>query len=596
MTWRDLRSVLTLLKGHYWVIPIIILLGTLGSLAEGVSITLLIPFIGTLLHEQTLRDSSSMVVSLLSRYAMLFSEDHRTAFIVASMTTLVVITSLINFANGVLSAWMTGSITQSLRVALAHQVLNVGYGYICLTDNGKLIDTIETQTVHTTSALNIVFGAITQICTIFAFALLLLLISWQLSVGVAVGVAVISLLVRPLSQKAKVLGEAEVHANQDLSQITYDLFVSMRVIRAFGREDREENRFAAAANTVRRTQLRLEAVGGLIHPLLEVLYLLLFIAAFFVAWRSGTPLPALVAFLVMLYRLQPHVRSLEHNRVALSSLAGVVRNVLSLLERKGKPYLQSGKMPFSGLHKQIEFRNVSFSYRAADGARMALCDASLRIKARAFTAIVGGSGSGKSTLINLLYRFYDPDRGAILVDGVPLPDLDLAAWRSALALSGQDMELVGGSIFENIAYGRRQFDRDEVIAAAQSANAHDFIAALPNGYHTRVGDRGLLLSGGQRQRIALARALFRQPEILILDEATNSLDSLSEVEIQTTLERLQGRITVVAIAHRLSTIKRADHCIVMESSRIIEAGDPSVLVHSRGLLARVQDIQRDLFE
>ena len=592
---RVLKSILALMQGYRWAIPIIIVVGTISSFTEGLGIGLLIPFISTLLHNEAGNESLSYIASQLLKFSTLFPEQNRPALIFASIAGLIAITSVIGFVIRLLSAWVSGRITQSLRVALAHQVLNVGYDFICLTDNGKLIDTMETETTQTTDALNVVFGMIGQFCTVIAFASLLVLLSWQLSVGVAVGVALISFLVRPLSRYAKLLGEGTVRANQELSQVTWDLFTSMRVIRAFGREDREEHRFASAANALRQAHLRLDAVAGSVHPLLQVLYLLLFIVAFFFAWRAGTPLPVLVAFLVLLYRLQPHIRGLEQNRVSLSSLSGAVKNVFALLDRADKPYLHSGRVPFSHLREQIEFRNVSFSYKGRDGSRKALSDISFCVRARRFTAIIGGSGAGKSTLINLLYRFHDPNEGVILIDGIPLPDLDTVTWQSALALSGQDMELVGGTIYDNITYGRKDFDRAEVISTARNANAHEFIAALPNGYNTRVGERGLLLSGGERQRIALARALFRRPQILILDEATNSLDSLSEAEIQSTLERLEGQITIIAIAHRLSTIKRADHCIVMSDSHVLEAGDPSYLIRSTGLLARVHDIQRDLF-
>ena len=595
MDLRGLKSILALLQGYRWAIPIIILVGTVASFTEGISIGLLIPFISTLLHDETGTEPSSYIANLLLKFSTLFPEENRATLIFATIASFVALSSIIGFGNGLLSSWVSGRLTQSLRVALARQVLTVGYDFICLTDNGKLIDTMETETASTTDAINVVFEIISQLCTILVFASLLILLSWQLSVGVAAGVALISLLVRPLSLYAKTLGERTVTANQELSQVTYDLFTSMRVIRAFGQEDREERRFARAANALRQAYLHLDAVAGSLHPLLEVLYLLLFIAAFFLAWRGGTPLPVLITFLVLLYRLQPHIRGLEHNRVSLSSLYGAVQNVFALLNQADKPYLRPGIVPFSHLRAQIEFRNVSFRYKARDGSRKALSDISLSVKARRFTAIVGGSGAGKSTLINLLYQFHDPNEGVILIDGIPLPDLDTATWRRALALSGQDMELVGGTIYDNITYGRKDSDRDEVVSAARSANAHEFIAALPNGYNTRVGERGILLSGGERQRIALARALFRRPQILILDEATNSLDSLSEVEIQSTLERLEGQITIIAIAHRLSTIKRADHCIVMSDSHVLEAGDPNYLIRSSGLLARVHDIQRDLF-
>jgi subfamily B ATP-binding cassette protein MsbA len=208
-------------------------------------------------------------------------------------------------------------------------------------------------------------------------------------------------------------------------------------------------------------------------------------------------------------------------------------------------------------------------------------------------ALVGGSGAGKSTLINLLCRLYDPTAGEIRVDGVRLVDLDLASWRRRIAIAGQDADLLAGTIRDNIGYGDPEADDARIAAAAEKANIRDFIESLPQGYDTPVGLRGTQLSGGERQRIALARALLRDPEILILDEATNAVDHISEAEIQRTLERLAGRLTIIVIAHRLSTIRRANRVVVMREGRIVEQGSRGELLKRQGAFSELHELEAE---
>ena len=207
------------------------------------------------------------------------------------------------------------------------------------------------------------------------------------------------------------------------------------------------------------------------------------------------------------------------------------------------------------------------------------------------TAIVGFSGAGKSTIINLICRFYDVTEGAIYVDGLPLKQLDLESWRSQIATVSQDIYLFSTTVKENIAYGDLDATEDDIIAAAKQAHAHEFICELPQGYDTKVGDRGIRLSGGQRQRLALARAIIRNPKILILDEATNSLDTISESLIQETLKTLIHDRTTIIIAHRLSTVTQADQIIVLEKGQVVEQGNFQQLLQLDGLFAKLYQLQ-----
>jgi subfamily B ATP-binding cassette protein MsbA len=266
-----------------------------------------------------------------------------------------------------------------------------------------------------------------------------------------------------------------------------------------------------------------------------------------------------------------------------------VEEVLSFLNTDDKQYVTSGNVNHMATDQDIVFDRVSFQYDPCD--EPALSEASFRILAGRTTAFVGPSGGGKSTVMKLLLRFHDPTDGRIIVDRHSLPEFDIDFWRSQIALVSQDVYLFNASVRENIAYGRLDAGLDEIIEAARKADAHDFIERLPNKYDTALGHHGLRLSGGQQQRITLARAIIRNPRILILDEATNALDSISEQWVQETLDKLRENRTVVMIAHRLSTIERADQIIVLEKGRVRERGTLPELVKAGGLFARLYHLQ-----
>jgi len=275
----------------------------------------------------------------------------------------------------------------------------------------------------------------------------------------------------------------------------------------------------------------------------------------------------------------------------MSSLQGSLDMIQQLLRTDNKPYLQNGYRAFGGLQRAIELRTVDFGY---DAQSIVLKDVTLTIEKGKTIALVGSSGAGKSTLADLIPRFYDVTQGNILLDGVDLREFDINSVRRRMAIVSQETFIFNASIRENVAYGSEGATQVEVEAAVQMANADEFIRDLPDGYDTVLGDRGVRLSGGQRQRIAIARALLRNPEILILDEATSALDSVSERLIQASLEKLSVGRTVIAIAHRLSTIANADKVVVMDQGRIIEQGTYQELLAQRGKLWNYHQMQNSV--
>jgi subfamily B ATP-binding cassette protein MsbA len=280
---------------------------------------------------------------------------------------------------------------------------------------------------------------------------------------------------------------------------------------------------------------------------------------------------------------------LLQSRIALDGLAGAIDDVDDFLRTTETPFLSQGSLSAPPLRTAVEFRSVSFRY--APDQPLALQDVSFSIPAGKTTAIVGESGAGKSTVMALLFRFVDPTSGEVVADGRPLAAFELRSWRKRLALMSQEVYLFNDTIAANIGYGDFDTNLDDLRRAARIAKADDFIRSLPDGYETQTGDQGMRLSGGQRQRIALARTILRNPDILLLDEATNALDVETEQAFQIALEQYSHNRTVVVIAHRLSTVQAADQIIVMARGQVIEVGSPDQLLKRPGHFSRLHEFQ-----
>jgi subfamily B ATP-binding cassette protein MsbA len=399
----------------------------------------------------------------------------------------------------------------------------------------------------------------------------------------------ISRLTRGIARQSKVIGDRITQANAALADRMVESFYGMKLIQSFGHEAHEQRRFDHASQEVSRLCLAQGFMQGAISPVYDISAAALLAAIMLSALRDSGRLSAVLVFIFVLYRLQPRIQAVDGAWTGLGALSSAVHDVRALLDPADKPFVVSGDRPYISLTVGIRFDHVTFRYNGPD--KPALRDISFTIPARKTTAIVGPSGAGKSTLINLIFRSCDPTSGEIFLGDDPLRSFQLDTWRNRIALVSQDVHLFNASVRENIAYGRLDATLDEIVAAAKLADAHDFITQLPRGYDTCVGDRGVRVSGGQKQRITLARAIVRNPDILILDEATNALDGISEHLIQQALDVLSQDRTVIVIAHRLSTVERADHIIVLDDGRLAEEGDFDRLLTTDGLFARLYRLQ-----
>jgi len=587
---KAIKTLLPLLKLYSWGIPAIIILGILSALSEGLGISLFIPLLQSLDQTKSQVVSGDFFVFFVNRLFIHVLPNHRFLIITLCIFGSILLKNCLSYSNAILFAWLNSLISHRLRAGVFKQLLSVSYGFLESNELGKLMNTLATETWQTSRALGVLVSLVINVCTIFVFAILLLLISWQLTLLVAVALVLISLIIQLVTREVESLGQQTVQVNQILANRMWEGLGGMKVIRAFGRESYEQERFNLASKDVRNTFLKLDVLSGVINPLSEVLSAALLLCILVIALlQDWAALPTLLTFIFILYRLQPQVKQLDGARLGLVALMSSVKDVMSFLDHSDKPYVRSGKIPFQDLQQAISFECVTFRYNSQE--KPAVQDISICIPYGKTTALVGPSGAGKSTLISLIYRFYEVTEGEIYVDGCPLRQLNLDDWRRHIAIVSQDIYMFSTTIRENIAYGRLEATKEEIIAAAKLANAHEFISQLPYGYNTMVGDRGIRLSGGQRQRIALARAIVRNPKILILDEATNALDSISENLIQEALNTLSQNRTVIIIAHRLSTIEQADQIIVLEEGRVIEQGNFEHLLKFNGLFAKLYHLQ-----
>jgi ATP-binding cassette, subfamily B, bacterial MsbA len=582
---RALRALFPVLRLRAWMLSGMILLGVLAALSEGLSITLFIPLVQNQMGTQ-----AAGVAGRLTTLFQGIRPEHRLLCVGLSIFLCLVLKNLLSYSYSLLFFSVNSSIGHRLRCGIVRQLLSVSQSYLDTHDSGKLLNTLATETWRVSGACTVLASVIINVCTMLIFSILLLLISWKLALITGCFVLLISQIIRYLTRQGTRISMRATAANAELAQRMIETLDGMKLIRAYGRESHEQHRFDVASRAVSKAFFKLDRISGLVHPLSEILTVALLLGILLTtAMLAPGQMAVSVAFLLLLYRLQPRIKQIDVDRVALDSFSGSVEEVRSLLDESDKPYMRSGTGVPASIEKEIIFDNVSLSYNSGKDAALKQVTCSINIGET--TAFVGPSGAGKSSLINLICRFYDPSAGRLLIDGVALAEFDLAWWRNQIAVVSQEVYLFNASVAENITYGKLDATRQELVDAARKAHALEFIEELPDGFETLLGDRGIRLSGGQRQRLALARAFIRDPQILILDEATNSLDLISEGVVQDALEQLGRNRTVLVIAHRISTIEHADKIIVLDSGRVVESGTITQLLAADGLFSRFYTLQ-----
>ncbi|MER9617428.1 ABC transporter ATP-binding protein [Mesorhizobium sp. M0207] len=549
------------------LLPAVVVLGLLSAALEGFGIGLIIPLLNIIMGQQG-QTGMAGFSAVFQHVGSSLSERDRLIVISVAILGSIVLKNLFAFANTLLTTFIYGKASHSIRSALSERLLRVGYPFFLQQSPGRLLNIISNESWRASDAIQIMLGAIVNASAAIILLTFLLLLSWQMTLLVTLGLALVQVAHAVLSANLKAPSRSVASRNSQLASQMLHLVHAGRLIRIFGQEQREKAAFDQASDAVRRAAFVLLTRQGALPPLTEVLHAMLFLAVVIGAWFANVSFPLIVAFVILLYRLQPYMRSLQMAWSQLQGLSGSLEEVTWMLDPSDKPAPPQGSAAFPGLSQGIKFEDVTFTYSGSEQRAVVLHAASFDIRSGRSTALIGRSGAGKTTIVNLLCRFVEPDSGRILVDGSPLDRIDPGQWRKHIALASQELELVDGTIFENIVYGQDAASADDAERAAKLAEAHGFIEQLPQGYWTVVGYRGVNLSAGQRQRIALARALVRDPDILILDEATNAVDGLSEAAIVETLKSRAGRRTTIVISHHRSTISFCDDVVILSHGRV----------------------------
>lgn len=501
--------------------------------------------------------------------------------------------SVSNYINKVSAAYLSAKAQPYVTGKVFERIMTFSYGCVSRYKVGDLVFFANDAALAVDLQITYFNGLLMGL----SFSLVYLVIIVRLSPMLAGAATVLILAVSYVQYKLiprlrRVVKRVTASQVESVKYITQSI-QALRLLHTFGTQPHTLTGANQLLGKIEKQLKKRAVVFFLPEPILETLPMVALgiLAGSAVLFEGGTAtiLPLLLTFLLALQRLSGRLKGTSTAITFLVDNSARMVRLETILDQRDKVFEHSGTEPFTGLREDIEFKSVSLSYSNDDN--FALKNLTFTLPRKKVTALVGESGAGKSSIVDLFIGLYQPTAGHILVNGRPLADYRLEDWRRDIGVVSQDTFIFNDSILENLRYGRPSATLDEVVEAAKAAQAHTFILALPDGYETVVGERGYKLSGGQRQRLALARALIKEPEILILDEATSALDSESEKLIQQALEQFQKERTVIVIAHRLSTIAEADQILVLERGEVVEHGTHKSLLHKGERYARYWKLQ-----
>jgi ATP-binding cassette, subfamily B, bacterial MsbA len=571
-----------------------VLLGFSGALFNGISTTLIVPVLLNFLQESVeLRGAPPLIKTLMYPFEGM-PQNQRLVLMTAAIVLAITLKNIASYINTLVSTSLTRSLTFDLREAGLRLLLEVDLDFYSKTKVGDLINRLGGEVSRTAGAVGTAIGMFTASITVLVFVGLLLSLSWKLTVTSTILLGLVAWANQYIINRSKHFGHLLSEMSKDYSVRVLETMTGIRLVKSTGNEEREYQRIKNLIQRREQADFQAQVNYAAIAPINEVVNLVVIILIVFIGrtifvHEIESISTVLLTYLLVLFRLTPLVSQLNGGRSQFATMSASVEVVNDFLNCDDKPFMLNGSVPYTYLRSGIHFNKVSFNY--PNHKNLVLEGVDLFLPHGTTLALVGSAGSGKSTLADLLSRFYDPTVGHISIDGIDLREFDIKSLRKAMGIVSQDTFLFNASVRDNIAYARPQATEAEIVEAAKGANAYEFIEQLSEGLDTRIGDRGVMLSGGQRQRISIARALLQNPEILILDEATSSLDTISERYVQEAIEKLSCDRTTLVIAHRLSTVQKADKIAVIDGGKVLEMGSHEELLAKGGYYTRLYSAQ-----
>jgi subfamily B ATP-binding cassette protein MsbA len=575
------------------------LMGLVG-LAEAFIALMIIPLMDRVLNPATTGRAVALVTLPFTQKTIYLNDflpdriQHVWAVFAISLCAIFLIKGFAEFFGNTNIQYVGHAAVTDLRNQVYARLIHLPVGFFQEHATGRLMSAVISDIERVRAALSEwLADFFRQSFTLLALIAVLVHLDWRLAVG---SLVLLPLVVLPVGRLGRRIRAAVANSQSrlaDLSQILQETISGNRVVKAFGMERFEAQKFSKTSRRLLRENMRWIRAHAMTSPLMELLGAVVVVLVVWYArdqirygvMTTGT----LMAFLYALFKVYEPVKRLGGIYHQFQQALGASAGFTSLLDWPVEVTDAPGAKALPPFSQWVRFEKVGFTY--PDGGPAVLRGIDLQVNAGEVVAVVGLSGAGKTTLVNLLPRFHSPTSGSVRIDGHDLREVTLRSLREQMAIVTQETILFNDTVWNNICYGRPDMPEARVTQAAEAAMAHDFISALPQGYHTLIGDRGQRLSGGQRQRIAIARALVKNSPILILDEATSELDSESEMLVQRALANLMAGRTVFVIAHRLSTIRRADKIVVLEDGTIREMGRHEDLLERGGAYARLYELQ-----
>ncbi|WP_447973297.1 lipid A export permease/ATP-binding protein MsbA [Nitrospira sp. Kam-Ns4a] len=511
-----------------------------------------------------------------------------------AILSVAVLKGAFSYGQNYLMNYVGNRVVTDIRQALFVQLMRLPIRFHDTNASGRLLARVFNDVSVMANAVGgVLKDVFQQGLTFLAMVAVIFYQNWKLAAVSAIVVPLSAHTMLRMGKRLRALATRGQERAGDMASVLQETLVGIREVKAFGREEFESKRFLDNNRAFLRANMKAVQISSLTSTYMEVIgvtgvAVIVWYGGYLVIQGTMTP-GAFFSFLTAMFMAYAPIRKLSGANNTIQQALAAAERVFSVLDLENEQAMDRGTVELAPISRSLEFRRVTFRYDGAE--HPALFDVNLAIKAGEIVALVGSSGSGKTSLVSLVPRFYEPTEGAILIDGRDIREVTLRSLRGQIGIVSQATVLFDESVRNNIAYGRAGATDEEVVAAAKAAYAHDFIMRLPDGYDTLIGENGVKLSGGERQRLAIARALLRDPPILILDEATSALDSESERVVQLALANLMRNRTTLVIAHRLSTVQRADRIVVLDRGRIVEVGSHEELLRLGGLYKRLHAIQ-----